>query len=229
MKISSAACAMRVIRPWGQAMIILLVSFVSARAQRYEVTPLIGGMFGGSIDLEEQGVPNFNAYLGNRFSFGIAGGVRFDGEDCESCDSIQFRWVRQYTHLGLGQNLLEPPAVGPPSFNPRVTLDEFLADFSHEAVLKETKRVRPYVVATLGAASMATPESSAARFVWGIGGGLKVFPKPRWGFRIQAEYLPIVLQTETQRVVCTSVGCIVALSSGFINQFQLSVGPSFRF
>jgi hypothetical protein len=75
---------------------------------------------------------------------------------------------------------------------------------------------------------MSTPASSATRFAFGLGTGFKVFPKPHWGFRFQVEYLPIVMHAEAQSVVCFS-GCVVALSGGLMNQFQVSFGPAFRF
>jgi hypothetical protein len=209
---------------------IVLVSLGSAQGQRFEVTPLVGGILGGTWRLEQQGVPNFNAHLGSGLSFGIAGGVRFDGDDidyCKECNSIQFRWIRQNTHLGIN---LDPVVLSPvsSSFHPAVTIDHFLGDFSHEWAVQESKKVNPFLTVSLGAARTATPAATAVRFVFGIGGGVKVFPSRHWGFRFQAEYLPIVMQAELQRVVCV-VGCIVALDGGILNQFQFSAGPAFRF
>ena len=207
-----------------------LISFGSAQGQRFEVTPLVGGIVGGTWRLEQQGVPNFDAHLGSGLSFGIAGGVRFDGDDidyCKDCNLIEFRWGRQNTHLGLTQD----PVVSAPvtsSFHPAVTIDHFLGDFSHEWSVEESKKVNPFLSISLGAARTATPEASAIRFVFGIGGGVKVFPSRHWGFRFQAEYLPIVMQAELQRVVCAG-GCVVALDGGVMNQFQFSAGPAFRF
>jgi hypothetical protein len=217
---------------WFRILGTLLVGVAAANGQRFEVTPLVGGMVGGTWKLEQQGVPNFTAHLSNGLSFGIAGGVRFGGEDgngntCEYCNSIGFRWVRQYSHLGLERDLVVPPA-GAPSFHPAVTLDYFLADFAHEWTIEQSRKVNPYLVATLGAARTATPEGGTARFVFGLGTGVKVFPSRRWGIRFQAEYLPIVMWAELQRVVCT-VGCVVALDGGLMERFQFSFGPVFRF
>jgi hypothetical protein len=211
----------------------LLVGVVAAHGQRFEVTPLVGGMIGGTWRLEQQGVRNFDAHLGDRLSFGIATGIRFDGEDeegriCEYCNSIEFRWVRQNTHLSLKRDPVVPTPVAAPYFHPDLTLDHFLVDFTHEWKIQESKKVNPYLTASLGAARTATPEGSTVRFVFGLGTGVKVFPSRRWGVRFQAEYLPIVMWAELQRVVCT-VGCVVALDGGLMNQFQFSVGPIFRF
>ena len=75
---------------------------------------------------------------------------------------------------------------------------------------------------------MSAPASSATRFAFGIGTGVKVFPAKHWGFRLSVEYLPIVMHAELQRLVCIG-GCVVVLNGGVMNQFVLSFGPGFRF
>ena len=208
--------------------IVLWIAAVSACAQRYEITPLAGAMFGGSLKLEQLGVsPNRHADFEDSASFGIAGGIRFYGEECDDCSLIEFRWMRQPTHLGFKQDPLAPVPVGQ-AFHPRVTVDRFLGDFTAEMLVNEVRNIRPFITVTLGAARMDAPASSATRFVWGIGTGMKVFPQPHWGFRIGVEYLPMVLHTELQSIVCNR-GCIVALNGGMTSQFQVTIGPAFRF
>jgi hypothetical protein len=212
----------------------LLLTLGVAHGQRYEITPLVGGMYGGTIKLEQQNVsPNVDAHLQDSLSFGIAGGFRFDADDidediCRACNLVEFRWLRQDTHLRLSQNPLLPPPVTTPVFNPRVTLDNFLADFTREWPLEDARKVRPFLTVSLGAARMSAPEASATRFVFGIGTGFKIYPKPRWGFVFQVEYLPVVMDVSVQRLVCAG-GCIVALGGGVMNRFGFTVGPTFRF
>jgi hypothetical protein len=235
LKMSKALCATQVKKQSCRVFITLLVSLATAHGQtaheqRYEITPLFGGMFGGTWDLEQQGVPNFDAHKADGFSFGVAGGFRFDDSlgDCRACNLIEFRWLRQNTHLELKQNPLLPTPVTFPTFHPAVTLNYFLSDFTHEWTLEEAKMIKPFLTASLGAALASTPASSATRFVFGIGTGVKIFPKRHWGIRLQVEYLPIVMHAELQRVFCT-VGCVVVLNGGVMNQFQLTAGPAFRF
>jgi hypothetical protein len=239
---SKALCATQVKKQSCRVFITLLVSLATAHGQtaheqRYEITPLFGGMFGGTWDLEQQGVPNFDAHKADSFSFGVAGGFRFDDslDDCRACNLIEFRWLRQSTHLELKQNPLLPtpnpllpmPATFP-AFHPDVTLNYFLSDFTHEWAVEEAKMIKPFLTASLGATLASTPASSATRFVFGIGTGVKIFPKRHWGIRLQVEYLPIVMHAELQRLICT-VGCVVVLNGGVMNQFQISAGPAFRF
>jgi hypothetical protein len=228
MEMSDRFRAMRVVSLCRISM-PLLVSVLSAYGQRFEITPLVGGMFGGTVKLEEQGFHNFQSHMEDRLSFGVAGGVHYDADDCDGCNFIEFRWIRQNTHLRLEQDpLVVTPAAVVSAFHPAVTVDNFLGDFTREWRLEDTAMLRPFLTATLGAARMATPAASATRFVFGIGTGLKVFPTRQWGIRFQVEYLPIVMSADLQRVVCAG-GCIVALSGGVMNQFQVSVGPAFRF
>lgn len=221
-------------KQWFRLLWAPLLTLGVAYGQRYEITPLVGGMYGGTIKLEQRGVsPNVDAHLGDSLSFGIAGGFRFDADDidediCHLCNLIDFRWLRQDTHLRLSSNPLLPVPVARPVFYPRVTLDNFLADFTREWPLEGAQKVRPFLTVSLGAALMSTPEASAARFVFGVGTGFKVYPKPRWGFVFQVEYLPVVMDVDLQRVVCAG-GCIVALGGGVMNRFGFTVGPTFRF
>jgi len=207
----------------------LLVTLASAYGQNYDITPLFGGMFGGTVKLEQQGAPNIHANLQDSFTFGVAGGIRIDAEDCEKCALIEFRWMRQDTHLGVAQDpLVVTPYGAGATFRPSVTLDRYLGDFTYEFNQEDAPLIKPYIIASLGAVHISAPASGATRFVFGLGTGIKIFPKPHWGFRLQVEYLPIVMQGAAQRIVCTT-GCIVSLSGGLANQFEATFGPVFRF
>lgn len=212
----------------------LSIAFVAglsvAYGQRYDITPLVGARFGGTLKLEQPVAPNFQAHLADSISYGIAAGFRFDDDECESCNLFEFRWMRQSTHL---RPKLDPlmPTVTPltvGAFRPAVTLDHYLGDLTHEWEIAGAKAFRPFATFSLGAARLSTPASSTTRFAFGIGTGLKVFPARNWGFRFQVEYLPTVMHADLQQVVC-AVGCVVAVGGGLMNQFEVTVGPTFRF
>ena len=204
--------------------IFMLLLLPGARGQNYEVNPLIGGRFGGSLKLEQQGQSTFHADISDSLTYGISGGLVLDGDDCQACNLIEFTWLRASTHLTAQHDPLFPAT----SFRPGVSFDHFLGDFTHEWPLEDTRLIRPFVVGTLGAVRMGAPASSATRFVFGFGAGFKIFPTPRYGIRFQAEYLPIVLHAEVQTLVCAG-GCTIVLNGGISNQFVVSVGPVFRF
>ena len=225
MKMSAKRCATQVFKLFFRGA-LLFASLVSAHGQKYEITPLVGATFWGTLKLEQLGIRNFDAHVGDSFSFGVAGGFRFDAEDCERCNLIEGRCLRQNTHLGLRQDPLVPTPLTAAAFHPSLTIDRFLGDFTREWNIQDVKIIKPFLTASVGVARMSTPASNATRFVFGIGTGFKIFPKRHWGIRFQAEYLPIV--PASQRVVC-AVSCIVALGGGVMNQLELNVGPAFRF
>ena len=203
---------------------VLLVNAASAYAQNVEVTPLFLGSFSGNMKVQQAGQPNRLADLDDSLGFGVSGGYRYGhDDDCEKCSLVGLRWMRQTAHLTIGNS-----SPNPALFHPSVTLNHFLFDMAKEFPVAETHDVvKPFIVVSAGAAIMSTPVENAARFVFGIGGGVNVFPKPRWGIRFQAEYLPMVMSSGEQKVVCAG-GCIVALGGGIMNQLNLSVGPIFR-
>src|SRR5271154_4999971 len=108
--------------------------------------------------------------------------------------------MRQDTHISLPQNPIFPSSY--PSFRPSIAIDSFLGDFTHEFDLQEGAKIAPFVTGSLGAALLSAPASSATRFTFGIGAGVKIFPAARWGFRLWAVYQPIVMHTDLQRLVC---------------------------
>lgn len=208
--------------------VALFVILVPAHGQKYEFTPLFGATFAGTMHLEQAGTPNFYAHIADSFSFGLAGGYRFDGDGGEGFDMVEFRWMRQSSYAFVKQDALVPTPYTTSSFRPSITLDEFLGDLTHEFTIGEAPKFQPFVTGSLGAALLSAPASSATRFAFGVGTGVKIFPSTHWGFRVMVEYQPIVMHTELQKLLCAG-GCVVVLNGGIMNQFVVSVGPAFRF
>ncbi len=212
-------------------MTIAVVAYLApAYAQHVDITPLIGARTGGSIDLQEQGQPQqARARVTDGLTFGVAAGYRFfDEEGCEDCSVIEFRWMRENTHLGFKESTPVPAPLTAALGRTGVTMDHYLADFTHEWVVDEAKPIRPFVVGTVGAARLSTPASASTRFTFGLGAGVKIFPQRHWGVRLQVEYLPILMHADPQHVVCAAT-CVVALGGGLMNQFEFTAGPVFRF
>jgi hypothetical protein len=216
----------------------VVVSLSAAYGQKYDITPLFGARYGGTLNLEQPVAPNVQAHLADSVSYGIAGGFRFDDDGCEGCNLFEFRWMRQSTHMGLKLDPLNPTPIPTPLtsgvsltagvFRPAVTLDHFLGDLTHEWTIEGAPAFKPFALFSLGAGRMSTPVASTTRFVFGIGAGLKVFPKRNWGFRLQVEYLPMVMHADLQPVACAGT-CVVVTGNGIMNQFEVTVGPTFRF
>ena len=60
------------------------------------------------------------------------------------------------------------------------------------------------------------------------GGGVKVYFTRHLGLRIQAEWLPIVVNPGVGSFAC-GAGCVVRLSGTAVSQGEIAVGPMFRF
>src|SRR5271163_339270 len=183
MNVSKLLCALEV----GCFVIVASGASLMAADEQYEITPLVGGTFFGNPHLEQPNGPNFYAGLADSFTFGLAGGYRFDGQNGDGHDLVEFRWMRQQnSHLSIPVNPIVPSSYVSSSFRPSINIDSFLGDFTHEFDLQEGPKIAPFVTGSLGAAVLSAPASTATRFTFGIGGGIKVFPSPRWGFRLWA-------------------------------------------
>jgi Outer membrane protein beta-barrel domain len=212
----------------GFILVALLFGSISAFGQAWEISPVVGGTFGGTIKVGEPDMPNFNAHIAESLSFGATAGYRFKQED--GVGVIEFRWLRQNTNLGVAQNPLVVTPYTPALFRVPITMDRYLADFTHEFTTDdEFKSIQPFISIGLGAATMGAPASSGTRFAFSLGTGVKIFPTTHWGFRLNVDYMPIVMHAELQRLFCTGGACSFALSGGVVNQFEVSVGPAFRF
>ena len=188
------------------------------RPLRFDVTPLVGYRtsinFPTGQDGQGQGP---GLILDAKPSYGVAVGMRLDEENL-----IEFRWARQYTYVHL--------EGGAPSPNEKVVLDQFHGDFTHEYILDNwIPRARPFVMGSIGATRIAGGASNGfTRFSFGLGGGIKFYFTRHVGLRIQAEWLPIVVDPGVGSFVCGG-GCVVQLSGAAVSQGEIVVGPMFRF
>src|SRR5262245_55660369 len=62
--------------------------------QGFEVTPFIGGRFGGTFEIQPDGTAEVRASLNDAISYGVSAGVRFD-----DLSMIEFSWTRAKSGL----------------------------------------------------------------------------------------------------------------------------------
>ena len=150
-------------------------------------------------------------------SYGVAFGARLSEEDL-----IELRWARMDSTMRVEQNFLT-------LYQQKVTVDQFHADFTHEYILDNwPAQVRPYIMASVGATHIAGAETrNFTRFSLGIGAGFKVFLNRNVGFRLQGEWVPILIDPEVG--IACGAGCIVHLKTQFTSQGEFAAGPLFRF
>jgi hypothetical protein len=190
--------------------------------QGLEVTPLFGGRFGGTFDVQPEGLPEAQASLKEGFNFGVAAGVRFD-----DFSVIEFRWMRADSALRLDTGVSVNPLGGPLVAD--VTLNQFHGDFTREFPLDEISALRPFIMASVGATHLSAADSGFTRFSFGLATGLKASINSRLGIRVEARWLPIWVQPEVSSFACGFGGCIAVLSGRLTQQFEVSAGPVFRF
>lgn len=184
---------------------------------RIDITPLYGyrtSMSFPTVQNIQRAGPNL--VLTAKPSYGGAFGWRLNEEDL-----IELRWTRQNANVHL-------EAFSSP--NQKVVLDQFHGDFTHEYIVDELPvGARPYVMGSVGATHIGgTAGSSFTRFSFGLGGGIKVYLHRHFGFRMQAEWLPLVINPTVGAFVCGG-GCVVRLNATVVSQGELVMGPLFRF
>jgi hypothetical protein len=193
----------------------------SLEIQGVEVTPFIGGRFGGTFEIQPEGAAEVRASLNDTTSYGVAAGIRYD-----DFSVIEFRWTRAKSELQFSTGTsINPLATSLAD----VTLNQFHGDFTREFPLDEVKGLRPFLMASVGATHLGTANDGFTRFSFGLGTGLKLFWKSRLGVRVQAQWLPIWVEPEVRSFACVSGGCIFVLGGRLTEQFEVSVGPVFRF
>ncbi len=192
-----------------------------AAQRRFDVTPLFGYRGSEAIPLSYETAENEPAgsvKLAPGSSFAVAAGVRYD-----SLNVIEFRWTRQSTEMTNSK-----PGIARPPFQLGARLDQYHGDFTREYELEEHRLIRPFIIGSVGATRITTPLSSFTRVSFGLGGGVKVFPTPRFGIRIQAQWLPLWLDPKVEGFVCGG-GCVVVLGGRVSHQAEVSIGPVFSF
>ena len=103
----------------------------------------------------------------------------------------------------------------------------------------EDQTVRPYVFGGLGATSYS-PDSisvgnltadfdSRSKFSTTWGGGVKFFPSPNFGFKVQGRWTPTHIKSEPAGIWCGPVYCFVASDASYSHQGEFTGGVIFRF
>jgi hypothetical protein len=150
-------------------------------------------------------------------SYGFAFGVRIDEENL-----VEFHWARQNTKLHAENLVLVPSSQ-------RIVVDQFHGDFTHEYILDEWPRwARPFITGSVGATYVSGGPDTFTRFSFGLGTGIKLQANRHIGFRIEAAWLPILINPEIKTVVCGG-GCVVHLAGQLVSQGEFSMGPVLRF
>ena len=153
-------------------------------------------------------------------SFGFSFGLRLLPNREE--DLIEVRWARQDSYLHTEE-------ITTAFSRRRVVLNQFHGDFSHEPRIEDWPNwVKPFVLASIGATRLSSTSAvSFARFSFGLGGGIRIYPSRHLGFKLQAEWLPVLASPQVA-FVCAA-GCVIHVAGSAASQGEAFVGTFIRF
>jgi hypothetical protein len=205
-------------------LLIALPSFLRAQEQaeprplRFDFTPFIGYRTSMSFPIEPHVTgTNPRVTLDASPSYGVSFGVRFHEDDL-----VEVRWARQDSYVHSEDIMPQPPRQ-------RVILDQFHVDSSHEYLVEDwASWARPFVMGSAGATHVSSSTNiNFTRFSFGIGGGVRFYASRHLGFKIQAEWLPVLVDPHVA-FIC-GPGCIVHVGGTLSSQGEVLVGPILRF
>ena len=89
-------------------------------------------------------------------------------------------------------------------------------------------RMRPFLTGVLGLTRYASNGNSEVRFTIGAGGGVKLFPVPRVGLRLDGRVYTTFVDADARVVGCARRHCLTSLHVDVVWQAELSAGIVFR-
>lgn len=211
------------------AVLLLLVSSLALNAQesteptplRFDFTPFAGYRSTMTFPVEPH-VTGMNPRVALEASpsVGFSFGVRLLPNREE--DLIEVSWTRQDSYLHTEE-------ITPALPRQRVVLNQFHGDFSHEPLIENWPNwVKPFVLASIGATHLSSSSAvSFARFSFGLGGGIRFYPSRHLGFKLQAEWLPVLASPQVA-FVC-GAGCVIHVAGSAASQGEAFVGTFIRF
>jgi len=182
----------------------------SSLAQGIEVTPFAGYRFGGDF-----------------FEIVTARPVHLDGAvalgaviDIPLSDGLQFEGF--VTHQQT--DVVVPASLG------RTAVWRIAVDHLQAGALQEfdVGRVRPFLTGMLGLTRYAAEADNEIRFSVSAGGGVKLFPTPRVGVRLESRVFTTFVDANGTAVACGPGGCLVALRVNLVWQIEFTAGLVFR-
>ena len=189
-----------------------------ARPLRFDFTPFAGyrTSMGLLIEPHVSGT-NPRLVLDASPSYGASFGIRLQEDGL-----VEIRWARQ-------DSFIHSEEVTPQVPRQRVILDQFHGDFSREYLIEDWPRwAKPFAMLSVGATHVSSPTSiSFTRFSFGIGGGIRFYANRHVGFKVQAEWVPVLVDPQVA-LICGG-GCVVHVGSTLGSQGEVLAGPMLRF
>jgi len=174
------------------ALALASAGFAQVRRGTFEFTPFYGYMFGGDFPSGSNALFVDRVDVDDHYTYGASFGYYLT-----SAHEFEFRWAHTDTHFVApsGSNVFGPGAQNLADLTINYYMANWNYNFGHS-------RAVPYVTMGAGAATLnpgqrtdipcpdtgCVEPSSATRFTASIGGGLKVFATPNFGFRFDGRW-----------------------------------------
>ena len=191
---------------------LLAGSAATLRAQSLEVMPFGGYRFGGDFfelaaehRLDEDGAPAAGFVVNVPLSDGL---------------QIEALVTHQSAQVTI------PASAFAPRTRTRTTVDTVqgggLQEFS-------SGRIRPFTTGMLGLTRYAADGNSEVRFTVGAGGGVKLFPLPHLGLRLDGRVYTTFVDADMTFLACAPARCAAALHVTTVWQAEFTAGVVVRF
>ena len=181
------------------------------QAQSLEVAPFGGVRFGGGLfeastgrPVDTDGAPAVGVTVDIPLSAGL---------------QIEAAFSHQQATVRL------PGAFGPAT-RVHVTVDHWQAGGLQEYL---NGRARPFLTGVLGLTRYASSGDNEVRFTAGAGGGVKIFPAPHIGVRLDGRVFATIVDADGTALACANQTCLLALHVNVAWQAELTAGLVVRF
>ena len=190
---------------------VLVCHSATLHAQGIELSPYYGYRFGGEFfelitgqEADLDGAPATGVVL-----------------DVPTRNGFQVEGV--FTHQ-KGDVFLQPRPSGP--LLRQVTVDHWLAGGLQEW---NYGRIRPFLTGVLGFTRYAAEGDNEIRLAGAAGGGVKLFPSPRIGVRLDSRFFATLVDAEGSVFACTPGVCLISLHANLAWQAEFTAGLIIRF
>jgi hypothetical protein len=191
----------------------LLCTPSDASAQGVEIAPLFGYRFGGDFfeiisgqQLDLDGA----AALGVVLDVPLSNGLQIEG-----------LFTHQQAHVSAPGR-----PYGPPTTLWRMSVDHWQAGGLQEF---DYGQFKPFLTGTLGLTRYAADADSEFRFSLGAGGGVKMFPTPHLGVRLDGRVFATFVDAQGTFLACWPGSCFLALNANIVWQAEFTAGVIVRF
>jgi hypothetical protein len=179
----------------------------AASAQPIEIAPFGGVRFGGGF---------FEATTGRPIDTDAAPAV---GVTVDIPLSRGLQIEAAFSHQTASAYVPGQPLT--PSTRARFTVDHWQGGGLQEY---DFGRARPFLTGVLGLTRYAGDGDSEVRFTAGAGGGVKLFPVPHVGVRLDGRVFATFIDADGTTLACANQRCLVALHLNVVWQAEFTAG-----